>query len=229
MSQQFVKNTDKPSSDSVLWEFADDWKISGNSGLPYASLPGVERVNDELYEGLRAVIKSKNLDVVEYQSYYLVLTLFDKKENPKDPNTVSNWHVFSFENEADAKKKNEYQKKFIKWDSVPKPPVQQQPGQKTTTTALSSKPVVTSSSSSQIQQQPDVITTFTDPKWIDDENRIKELQSNGYSFIPASLCTPNFRVIDVHDTDEETGKDTIIGENYSFLMGRIINVKIAEN
>ena len=234
---QFVKNTDKPTPDSVLWEFADDWKISGSSGVPYASLPGVERKNDELYEGLRQIIKSKNLENVEYQSYHFALTFFDNKDKPKDPNIPSNWHVFVFEKEEDAKKKNDYQKRFINWDfkpststTVPKAQGQGQGQQQSlVSTGQSFKPQVMTVPSSPPPPTtgsiPQYITTFTDPIEVEahDEETINDLTSKGFSYLPSTLVNQNVWKETTFDDDGNN-----IGTSIRFLMGRIINVKISD-
>lgn len=236
MSQQFVKNTDKPSGDSVLWEFADDWKVSTGTGVPYASLPGVERVNSELHEGLRTRIIKRDLDVIAYKSYFFSLTFFDNKNNndgkykPKDPTVPSNWHVFVFENESDAKKKLDYQKKFIKWDAV-----KTVPKADNTTTATSSPqqkiteaPKATNTEeSNQIMHnlKPQYITTFTDPIEVEahDEETIKDLVSKGFSYLPSILVNQNVWKETKFDDDGNN-----IGTSISFLMGRIINVRISD-
>lgn len=234
MSNQFVKNTDAPSQDSPLWKFADDWKVSGKTGQAYASLPGVERQDTYLHENLSALIKSGTIDDIEYQSYFFVPTFFDSRDpkKPKSKNVVSNWHVFCFPNAQESRKKVEELKKFAnytpKTTTVPKTqPVEE--GQKTLnipTTPISipkdlpPHPNIISSSA------PQYLITFTDPVEVDgnDQQTILKLVGDGFCYLPTTLVKDNMWRETLFDDD-----GNVTGTNTKFFMGRIINVKIADN
>lgn len=218
MSQQFVKNNDRPHPDSPLWKFADDWKVSQKTGIAYCSLDGIGRQDRELHQLMSEKIDEGVIDVFEWQSYYFVPANFQGK-----------WSVYGFENEAPAKKKLEEGKKFAnlppKTNTVPKPAGQQTLRTQPVSTKLSGIP-------EQIPPNPNIISmnsifSYTDPQWVTTDTA-KQLETQGYSYLPSSLCQPNTRVEDVHDVDAESGNDIVVGEQHLFLMGRIINVKIAD-
>jgi len=226
---QYVKNTDVPSSDSFLWQLADDWKISKKTGIPYASL---ERVTDEvLGTAITQMSETNKLDVVEYQNGFFVPANFNGK-----------WSVYAFENEPEAKKKLADTLRFASYNNkptatattntVPKPkPV--------TTASFTSKPVSASTLAptqstirtpdrpgTQMVTMRDTITTYTDPTPVEYDNleRIATLRQDGFSFLPSSIVERNTWDRSIYDDD-----NNIVGTQLICLMGRIINVEIGDN
>ena len=72
MSQQFVKNTNVPSEDSVLWQLGDGWKISQQTGIAYTALKNID--HDDLATQLREQKKKKEL--VQVGDYYFICKPF---------------------------------------------------------------------------------------------------------------------------------------------------------
>ena len=73
--QPFVKNTNKPDASSELWSIADEWKISGTTGLPYTAAENVFRTaNDhDFYDALIQQLQGKIKESLDIGlGYYFV-------------------------------------------------------------------------------------------------------------------------------------------------------------
>lgn len=236
-NQQYVKNTNVPDKASEIWQFGNNWRISGTSGEVYCPLkydPVKEITDVELFSNATKMV---NKDPIANWDYFEGVTDNNKFFFVVSPTKDGSVLLYAYTDELIAKKKVENVKKFNP-NFVPKgqsQPTQQQQQLQTTgikTTNTSTEKVV----DNEPQLKPGYIwtsterfiDTYTDPRWVmGDSNDSKELESKGYSYIPSSLANPNTRIVDVYDTDEEGNKVTI-GEQHLFLMGRIINVKIGD-
>lgn len=228
--QQYVKNTNVPKKDSWLWEIGNNWRYSSSSKECYCPLKYDEtkEISDlDLFTAMKELVAKpiQELDYVEYKSGYFV------PAKTSDGKGALLWVYEKFEEEK-AQKKVDMIKKFA--NSQP-----QQPEQKTlanTTTAVKSKTLSVNTGNKsfdelkeQVILRQDHIMTFTDPQWVSGgSDEARQLESKGYSYIPASLCRINTKTEDVHDIDAETGKGVVVGEQYLFLMGRIINVSVPD-
>lgn len=241
--QQYVKNTNVPDKDSEIWQFGNNWRISGSSGEVYCPLkydPVKELSDVELFSNTTKMI---NKEPIAKWDYFEGQTQNNKFFFVVSPTKDGSVLLYAYTDEGIAKKKVETVLKFNA-DFVPKVQImkeqkQQQQLQTPTTettgikTNTPTQKVVENTPTAPVQSYPLAlelpnITSFTEPRWVmGDSNDSKELESKGYSYIPSSLANPNTRVVDVYDTDEEGNKVTI-GEQQLFLMGRIINVKIGD-
>lgn len=221
MSQQYVKNTDVPNEDSFLWQLGDGWKVSQKTGDVYSPIDTI--TDEQLGTTLTDISETGKIDIIEYNSYFFVPNKFTDQKTSK-----VTWSVFAFENKIKADKKLEDIKKFASYQppkttatAVPKPTpvVAATTGQKT----LSAPSTLTTGIPNTLS---DTITTYTDPVEVDGNNQeyIATLQTDGYSFLPKSLVNETSWTETLYN--QETGNE--IGKRRLYLMGRIINVKIAD-
>lgn len=230
--QQYTVNTDKPHQDSFLWSLGQGWKVSQKTGDAYAPIDTIE--DEVLGTTLTDISETGKIDVIDYQSYFFVPNKFVSKA--KDGSERVSWSVFAFENRVKADKKLAEIKKFANFKpkqqttttTVPKPiPT----GQQTISTTTPTRPqLLVHADTGKAEILNDTVTTFTNPTPVDYDNKelIATLQQDGYSFLPRTLVEKNFWEQEVIDTDAETGNNIVVGTKLIFLMGRIINVKIAD-
>lgn len=244
MSTQYVKNTDVPNEDSFLWQLGDGWKVSQKTGDVYSPIDTI--TDEQLGTTLTSISETGKIDIIEYNSYFFVpnkfVSKFIDKKTGKEVEKVT-WSVFAFENRVKADKKLADVKKFTGYQpsntttaTVPNPPsTTPAAGQRTftapstaTTSTASPTPITTQYIPRMLPDE--TITTYTDPKEVDADNKeyIATLQTDGYSFIPASISSETSWTETIYDKDEETGNTVEIGKRRLYLMGRIINVKIAD-
>lgn len=228
-NQQYVKNTNVPDKASEIWQFGNNWRISGTSGEVYCPLkydPVKEITDVELFSNATKMV---NKDPIANWDYFEGVTDNNKFFFVVSPTKDGSVLLYAYTDELIAKKKVESVKKFNA-NFVPKG--QSQPAQQqlqTTTegikTSTPTQKVVENTPTGEITVlTKNTITSYTDPRFVEQgSEEAKELESQGYSYLPRSLTESQYYREDIYDEE-----GAIVGHRVMFLMGRIINVKIGD-
>lgn len=254
-NQQFVKNTNVPPRDSLLWLVGSNWKISGSTNIPYC--PMEDLIDDDLYTTALAEIAKKEIEKREVIQYEIVKMNDEGNQvlesgvfffYPSDFNGNKKYSLFAFEAQKDAEDKKKTTIRFASYNKQPDNGAQTAP--KPTNIAPKApvdtkRPTVydtnlpkqtrTTSLNTEIDRQEqnewvlkqDYIITYTHPTPVkyDDIETQTRLLSEGLNFIPASLCRENTWT-ELLTVNTETGEQTA---TRLYLMGRIIRVDIASS
>lgn len=225
-NQQYVKNTNVPDKASEIWQFGNNWRISGTSGEVYCPLkydPVKEITDVELFSNATKMV---NKDPIMNWDYFEGVTDNNKFFFVVSPTKDGSVLLYAYTDELIAKKKVENVKKFNP-NFVPKGQSQQQ--LQTTTegikTSTPTQKVVENTPTGEITVlTKNTITSYTDPRFVEQGSQeAKELESQGYSYLPRSLTESQYYREDIYDEE-----GAIVGHRVMFLMGRIINVKIGD-
>lgn len=177
--QQFVKNTNKPDANSELWSVADEWKISGTTGLPYTAAENVFRTaNDhEFYDAIVQQLKGEIKESLDIGLGYYFVASYSQ-------NGKALLYAYPPNRKEDADKKASYNKGVV--------PEQQQQisGQTTITTPKISNPPTNTLQSAPNIQTPQktslIIEVPYDHQLVEWNSamEIEELMNKGYIPLP---------------------------------------------
>lgn len=210
--QQFIKNTNKPPAESELWSIADEWKISGTTGLPYTAAENVFRTaNDhEFYDAILQQLKGEIKESLDIGlGYYFVASY---SQNGKAL-------LYAYQDKEAADKKASYNKGVVPTGGGDNQQQQQKITAQTTTTipkvsSHSNNTLVTTvNKASQVIEVPYDVTMV---EW-DNAMEIEQVEATGRFILPVKFTgVENWGFV-----NPETGKRT-------FYYGRIKLVRIQE-
>lgn len=218
--QQFVKNTNKPDANSELWTIADEWKISGTTGLPYTAAENVFRTaNDhEFYDAIVSQLKGEikeSLDiglgfyfVASYSQNGKALLYAYPPNRKEDADKKASYNNGSVPAAATGGGQQQQQQSAT---SSPQQKITQSP--KVTTTSTYSAPSTVQTKASQTIEVPyDIVKV----EW-DNAMEIEQVEATGRFVLPVK----HTGVQNWGYEDKKTG-------NNVFWYGRIKLVRIQE-
>lgn len=219
--QQFVKNTNKPDANSELWTIADEWKISGTTGLPYTAAENVFRTaNDhEFYDAIVSQLKGEIKESLDIGLGFYFVASYSQ-------NGKALLYAYPPNRKEDADKKASYNNGSVPAATATGGGQQQQqsatssPQQKitqapkvTTTTTYSTPSTIQTTKPSQIIEVPYDLAMV---EW-DNAMEIEQVEATGRFVLPVKFTgVENWGFV-----NPETGKRT-------FWYGRIKLVRVQE-
>lgn len=213
--QQFVKNTNKPDANSELWSVADEWKISGTTGLPYTAAENVFRTaNDhEFYDAIVQQLKGEIKESLDIGLGYYFVASYSQ-------NGKALLYAYPPNRKEDADKKASYNKGVVPTGGDNNQQ-QQSPQQKITQTSsqISTKTFSAPSTSTTTTKPSQIIEVPYDLAMVEWDNamEIEQVEATGRFVLPVKFTgVENWGFV-----NPDTGKRT-------FWYGRIKLVRVQE-
>lgn len=212
--QQFVKNTNKPDANSELWSVADEWKISGTTGLPYTAAENVFRTaNDhEFYDAIVQQLKGEIKESLDIGLGYYFVASYSQ-------NGKALLYAYPPNRKEDADKKASYNKGVVPTDGSQQQPSPQQKITQTSSqisTKTFSAPSTSTTTTTKPSQIIEVPYDLAMVEW-DNAMEIEQVEATGRFVLPVKFTgVENWGFV-----NPDTGKRT-------FWYGRIKLVRVQE-